>query len=203
MPESQPKSEYQPQSEDQPQPETQAPPEDQEKKSELPPNMEAVEQIIGTRETFRSLYFLIKEEAADESGYIIETAQHPAYHFSEVIKRIEAVRNGKGQMNLITRKWGIREKAEELIEKEQALAKQIARVESFDQLESILLSTGGIEGSQKWYSAQELRDIIESVRNNKNSDPRRIPRTAGLRNKVLELMRQEASPLNRLRRLFN
>jgi hypothetical protein len=61
----------------------------------------------------------------------------------------------------------------------------------FDQLYSILNAAGGLQGSDTFYTSEELIKKIEIVR--EGGDPQFITRSGGLREKVKELLKKEGS----------
>lgn len=66
----------------------------------------------------------------------------------------------------------------------------IAEAKSFEELFSVIQAEEGLQGSVKYYSPQELKDIIASVRDG-SLDIQYITKTNGLRDKVQELLLKE------------
>lgn len=65
--------------------------------------------------------------------------------------------------------------------------KSILNTNNFDELFEVLDKIGAIEGSRRFYSTKELKSIIEEIREGK-SNLRAVTRTAGLRDKITELL---------------
>lgn len=66
------------------------------------------------------------------------------------------------------------------------ISKKIAAAKSFPELYKVLQEIGSLQGSRKLYSAQDLIQVIERLRN-EQAIFREITKTAGLRDKVQEL----------------
>ncbi len=70
---------------------------------------------------------------------------------------------------------------------EDQTAELINNTSTIIELKELLSSIGGIQGSKKFYSSEELIEIIERVENNTGNIDE-ITRTCGLRSKVEELL---------------
>jgi len=65
--------------------------------------------------------------------------------------------------------------------------KAMPGVKNFDELFAVVNSAGGIQGSQEFFDAKQLLDVIQKVRNGEIKSTA-ITRTVGLRQKVVDLM---------------
>lgn len=85
------------------------------------------------------------------------------------------------------------------LDKEADLEKYraISEAKSFEELFMAIDRLGGIQGSQKFYDANGLKEKIDQVRENKKLFSS-ITRTGGLRGKVLELFTEEIKKLEEL-----
>jgi hypothetical protein len=70
---------------------------------------------------------------------------------------------------------------------ESEVIEAIAATEDFSELYLTLTKCGGLEGTKRFYPAEELIELI------KEGDVFRITRTAGLRDKVLSLAKEGKS----------
>ncbi len=102
------------------------------------------------------------------------------YYTAEELKQIVIdVRSGVKEPSAITRENGLRDSVEKLVKQDQA----------FNNLYSDIRSSGGVQGSSKYYSPNEVIDLIEQVRNGKRSIDS-ITRNNGLRDQVQSLLKQ-------------
>lgn len=76
------------------------------------------------------------------------------------------------------------------IEKQTDLEKNIAGSESFEDLLKVIETSGGIQGSQEFFDVDNLKNIINKVKNG-DSDITAVTRTGGLRQKVGSLLALE------------
>lgn len=76
------------------------------------------------------------------------------------------------------------------IEKQIDLEKNIAGSESFEDLLKVIETSGGIQGSQEFFDVENLKAIIDKVRNS-GSGITAVTRTGGLRQKVGSLLALE------------
>jgi hypothetical protein len=65
-----------------------------------------------------------------------------------------------------------------------------ADASNFEELYAEINKTGGLEGSKKFYPAEELRELIEEARKNPLQTAR-ITNTDGLRDRVIALIQEE------------
>jgi len=75
-------------------------------------------------------------------------------------------------------------------EKQAEKSVGISEAKDFDELYRVLEATGGLQGSQKFYDAAELKETIEKIRGG-YSRLNQITRAEGLRDKVSELALKE------------
>jgi len=73
---------------------------------------------------------------------------------------------------------------------QEELKKNISEVKSFDDLIKTIEKGGGIEGSQEFYDAKKLKNVIDKVRKGELGITY-ITRTGGLRQKVEDLLALE------------
>jgi hypothetical protein len=105
---------------------------------------------------------------------------------SELEDIINRVRKGELGIVYITRTGGLRNKVRELIMGNV----DFTQVENFDDLYKVIEQAGGVPGSYEYYNPSRLKEIIDKVRNGEvwiNA----VTRTAGLRDKVRELLKDE------------
>ncbi len=89
-----------------------------------------------------------------------------------------------GESRVLTRKDGLREKV---------ISEFIKLAENFDELKALISNFNiYLEGSHEAYTPDELIRRVEKVESGRAS-PEIIPRAAGLRNKVKELLRKEGA----------
>lgn len=111
------------------------------------------------------------------------------YFTSEQLRYvIQEVQEGKLDIDYITRADGLRDKLKELLDKE--VAQKIKKAQSFEELYKIIESIGGLDGSHRYYSAEEL---ISRINDYKKSGYeiflKRITGANDLRDKVEELFK--------------
>lgn len=109
---------------------------------------------------------------------------------SEQLKDIiQKVQNEELNTSYITRSYGLRDKVEELLNKESI--KEIKDVQSLEELYKVLKYKGGLDGSYRHYSAEELIQKIENYRESRfEIILGEITRANGLRDKVEELLKK-------------
>ena len=79
---------------------------------------------------------------------------------------------------------------EKLLRLNHALPSDIPNVENFQELFCILKQIGGLSGTQKFYTPEELEKIINDVIAG-NAEIREVTRTAGLRETVIRLLSKQ------------
>lgn len=80
---------------------------------------------------------------------------------------------------------------EKVIEPETITEPDFKGAKNFEELYAEIDRVGSVQGSEKFYSAKELKDVIDQVRNLK-AGIRSITNTGGLRDRVAELIRAQA-----------
>lgn len=119
------------------------------------------------REAFKKDPFMRK--AAEHAGFNLETGT------IEQPKKI----NPKERMSGAPARLFIPEKEEQEF--------TIKNAENFPELFKALDATGGLQGSQRFYTVRELKDLINATREGKEKIET-ITSTDGLRGKVIELL---------------
>ncbi len=156
------------------------------------------EQLVENAETFSDLNKVIEKIGE------IDWVKGKKLDAEQVQDLINQARNWyiSGKMvsvEFLPTQYGIRNKVEVLIKKQQEFSLKIDKCKSFDELYDVLAKQKIIEWSQKVYDANEIIKIVELVRNwQKTSDF--ITRSFGLRSKVNWLINAEmiSQPIKRL-----
>ncbi len=107
---------------------------------------------------------------------------------NELITLVREVKSGEKSSSYITRSAGLRAKVDELLARPRM---RIEDVKSFGELENIIrdLPEGGLQGSGKFFSSEELLQIVNQVADGKLPS-HYLTRTNGLRAKVEEIIEQ-------------
>lgn len=136
-------------------------------------------------------------EAIRRIGVIKGSTQ--SYDPEELINVINVARSEKSVRSQITNAYGIWDKVEKLISKEESLppenradqetierTKIVKEAQSFEELAGVIRKIGPIVGSSKTYETEELVALINIARAN-DFGFSKITNTYGIRDKVLEL----------------
>lgn len=113
---------------------------------------------------------------------------------------IDRARKGEIDTNHITRTGGLRERVEDLLKtekiQEEILKHKISEAKDFYELFQIINKSKGIQGSERFFTPKEIIETMITIKDihdktEQISDLAFLTRSAGLRDKVLELLKKD------------
>lgn len=145
-------------------------------------NLLDLDSLVGISRNFKEIYDVL-------GGQEVIVGSEEEFPVGRVRSLIEDVRQGKRDINAVTRTNGLREKVAEFLV-DTGRFTEVRQVDSFANLYNLIQKFDVIVGSSEVFSADKLKMIIEKVRQG-DLGIEYVTRTYGLRDKVQELINKE------------
>lgn len=169
-------------------------------KVELPEKNKGVSELELKRAIEESTNFDELRAVIEQGGPI--QGSNELYSPADLLKRIDSVKNGLDTEFVITSTYGLRDKVTKLMESDPVLieklnlSRNISNAKTFEDLYSIIEQNGGIQSGDNLYTPSYLENEIKILRLtadpeaiNSHSFASSVTRAGGLRNKVINLIK--------------